>query len=193
MLADGASGPKTHLPGLPTPLTGEARSKGRDGIRRGARKKPDSSRRMARALLPPACRRCGIVMDDRGRQLCDACLEEWRTEATARFSASGPQALARMRAQGRDPARTPQAVGKMRQTKEQTLAADQEWNAVHREKPDRKMFLLDVLPLIQDVPLSTLVAATGLSKSHCSTIQRGQKVPHPRHWRVLAELGGQGP
>lgn len=191
MLADSAGGPKTHIPRLPTPLTGDARSRGRDGIRGGARKRPDTSRRVARALLRPACRRCGIVMDDRGRQLCDACLEEWRSEATSRFSARGRETLVRMKVEGRDPARTPQAIGKMRQSKERTLAADQKWNAIYRERPDRDAFLRDVLPLILDVPVSALSAATGLSKSHCAKIRCGQKVPHPRHWQVIADLAAQ--
>ena len=32
-----------------------------------------------------------------------------------------------------------------------------------------------------------LAKATGLSISYCALIRRGERVPHPRHWRALNE------
>jgi hypothetical protein len=37
------------------------------------------------------------------------------------------------------------------------------------------------------VPLRVLQDATGLSKTTCSEIRRGIKVPHARHWDGLRE------
>jgi hypothetical protein len=41
--------------------------------------------------------------------------------------------------------------------------------------------------MIQNVPLSRLVKATGLSLRYVSQIRRGEKVPHPRHWQALGQ------
>jgi hypothetical protein len=45
-----------------------------------------------------------------------------------------------------------------------------------------------ILPFIQEVPLSHLQQATGLSLRYVSLIRRGERTPHPRHWRAL--VGG---
>jgi hypothetical protein len=45
----------------------------------------------------------------------------------------------------------------------------------------------DILPLIQDVPLSQLQQATGLSLRYVSLIRRGERTPHPRHWRAFTK------
>jgi hypothetical protein len=46
----------------------------------------------------------------------------------------------------------------------------------------------DTLPLIQNVPLSRLAKATGLSLRYVSQIRRGEKVPHPRHWNAFRSI-----
>ena len=43
----------------------------------------------------------------------------------------------------------------------------------------------EIPPLIQDLPLSRLVHATGLSLRYVSLIRRGDRTPHPRHWQNL--------
>lgn len=47
-------------------------------------------------------------------------------------------------------------------------------------------------PAIQAVPTSQLERATGLSRRYIATIRRGERTPHPRHWRefVRAAEGG---
>ena len=44
------------------------------------------------------------------------------------------------------------------------------------------------MPALQAVPLQRLVDATGLSKTVCSQVRRGLKVPHARHWDALTHL-----
>ena len=65
-----------------------------------------------------------------------------------------------------------------------------QWN---RENPsgagrDRAWFLREVLPKLDDVPLSAIARATGLSLATCSRYRSGARVPHPRHWDALREL-----
>jgi hypothetical protein len=39
--------------------------------------------------------------------------------------------------------------------------------------------------VIEALPLSDLVRATGLTLGYLSKVRRGDKVPHPRHWPAL--------
>jgi hypothetical protein len=41
--------------------------------------------------------------------------------------------------------------------------------------------------------MRAMAKATGLSEGYCSLVRRGLKVPHRRHWAVLAELGAADP
>jgi hypothetical protein len=53
---------------------------------------------------------------------------------------------------------------------------------------DRSWFLRDVMPKLDDVPLSAVARVTGLSLSACSRYRTGTRVPHPRHWEALWQL-----
>jgi hypothetical protein len=41
---------------------------------------------------------------------------------------------------------------------------------------------------VQQISLTALMQATGLSLRYCWLIRRGERVPHPRHWAALAKL-----
>ena len=64
------------------------------------------------------------------------------------------------------------------------LAANREWDRTHAKR-DPEEFHREILPALEDVPLQRLMEATGLSKTVCSYVRRGLKVPHPRHWDGL--------
>jgi hypothetical protein len=57
----------------------------------------------------------------------------------------------------------------------------------HGKLVDLSGFQRDILPLIQDIPLSKLQKATELSLRYVSLIRRGERTPHPRHWQALIE------
>jgi hypothetical protein len=63
------------------------------------------------------------------------------------------------------------------------------WTATH-PKPvaDPEFFANEILPVIQELPLSDLVRATGLTAGYLSLIRSGTKVPHARHWPALRSL-----
>jgi hypothetical protein len=67
-----------------------------------------------------------------------------------------------------------------------------EWDEQHGKLVDLSAFQPDILPLIQEVPLSRLQKATGLSLRYVSLIRRGERAPHPRHWQALLEAAGDG-
>ena len=60
-----------------------------------------------------------------------------------------------------------------------------EWDEQHGKLVDLSAFQRDILPLIQNVPLSRLQRATGLSPRYVTLIRRGDQTPHPRHWQAL--------
>jgi hypothetical protein len=53
------------------------------------------------------------------------------------------------------------------------------------KRVDLTAFEREILPMIQNVPLSQLAKATGLSLRYVLQIRRGERVPHPRHWQAL--------
>ncbi len=65
--------------------------------------------------------------------------------------------------------------------------ANRDWERQHGPG-DPEYYRATILPGLKDVPLRVLGAATGLSKTTCSQIRRGDKIPHPRHWEVLRRL-----
>jgi hypothetical protein len=57
------------------------------------------------------------------------------------------------------------------------------------ENPDPAVFTTEILPALRELPISQLVAATGLSEHYCSLIRLGKRTPHPRHWRSFERAG----
>lgn len=169
---------------LPTKLTENNRSRGRDGVRRAA----ECPAHERKAALFPACQGCGLRLSGRGRRYCDECWPEQRAESIATFSVAGPAALAARRIAGDDPAHTPDANRKKGERNASHRAAVERWEQEHHGPTDGKTFALDVLPRLQGVPLSALTQATGLSLRYCSLIRRGMCVPHPRHWEALRHI-----
>jgi len=78
-----------------------------------------------------------------------------------------------------------EAAARRGQTVADRKQAIREWERQFGKIVDLTIFEREILPLIQEVPLSRLVKATGLSLRYCSQIRRGEKVPHPRHWLAL--------
>lgn len=169
---------------IPTPLTQDNRSRGRDGIRRGARRQPTK-----KPIQPPSgCRLCGLVIA-RGRMYCDDCLGDGHREALNVASEAAAKVLTQMRAAGVDPAHGGEAARKraaaLSRRREETKQFERRGNPV----PPREIFEQGILPKLQSVSIPAMARATGLSRSYCSMIRRGIHVPHPRHWETLRSLG----
>jgi CRISPR-associated endonuclease Cas1 len=173
--------------GLPTPLTQINRSAGRDPYRKAAQRARTRAR-VAERMVPNACRECGEVLRSRTRLLCDTCSALQRVEQVQRV---GPASLSAMRAQGEaDPARTPEARTKLGATQAQRARERAEWERIHgKEKPDPAVFQAEILPGLTQIPVARIARETGLSTVQAWYIRRGERVPHPRFWPVLRELG----
>jgi hypothetical protein len=102
-----------------------------------------------------------------------------------RFSGSGRAKLEQLKASGHDPTHGGEARTKRGATNARRKADLRKWERQHGKAADLTAFEHEILPLIQKVPLSRLVKATGLSLRYVSQIRRGERVPHPRHWEAL--------
>ena len=72
--------------------------------------------------------------------------------------------------------------------KSQTIrSANRAWDR-HHGPADQQAYKREILPRLAHVTVRQLGAATGLSKTTCSQIRRGLKVPHPRHWEALRKV-----
>lgn len=137
------------------------------------------------------------MLEDRARRYCDDCLPEYREAQSTSFSDAGRTILKELRAEGIDPSHTGEATEKRRTIMDQRRREEAEWDAAHcGVEVDESVFYAEILPQLQDLSISNIAKATGLSQQYCSLIRRGLKVPHPRHWtalRRLAELLMSGP
>ncbi|MGH2842708.1 MAG: CRISPR-associated endonuclease Cas1, partial [Solirubrobacteraceae bacterium] len=171
----------SRLPSL-TPLTGANRRAAWDD------RMPDRKQRQSRpgfASLPNTCRECGAPLADRRRRYCDQHRRENFTKAAVAGRAHAADLLAHLRAEQRDPGHGGQAA-RLRGAKNAAhQAAVHAWNG---EQPDPALFRAEILPGLRHLPISILVAATGLSAHYCSMIRLGKTTPHARHWPVLRGL-----
>ena len=63
------------------------------------------------------------------------------------------------------------------------------WRESHPEgRVDLETYLTEILPMLQEVTLSTIMKACGVSKSTASTIRSGKFVPAERHLAALRNL-----
>jgi hypothetical protein len=180
-----ATSPGSRASKVSTPLTGTNRAAGR------TRRRPRVTKvATANATLPPTCKRCGESVPRRERTYCDDCLPYYQREQYAEaFHGAGLAAIAEEKKKGRDPTHGETAAARRADNNVQRKYEAREWDERYGKLTDLSAFQRDILPLIQDVPLSRLVRATGLSLRYVSLIRRGEKTPHPRHWQRLVDAG----
>lgn len=67
---------------------------------------------------------------------------------------------------------------------------NRQWKREHPDGADRDRawFLREVMPKLDDVPLSAIARVTSLSLATCSRYRTGARVPNPRHWEALLTL-----
>lgn len=87
------------------------------------------------------------------------------------------------------PALTTEANAKRSATRKAQREAELVWAREHREAPDIEYFRKAIAPSLEGVSARAISRAIGLSVAYCASIKRGERVPHPRWWAVLASLG----
>jgi hypothetical protein len=54
----------------------------------------------------------------------------------------------------------------------------------------RDVYVNQIQPALAAVTKSRIRSALGVSEPYASGIRAGKRIPHPRHWQTLAQLGG---
>jgi len=101
------------------------------------------------------------------------------------FHGSGLRAIEQAKKRGSDPTHGDAAAAARAGSNIRRKREAREWDERYGKLTDLSAFEREILPLIQDVPLSQLVCATGLSLRYVSLIRRGKRTPHPRHWSAF--------
>ncbi|HVR87945.1 MAG TPA: CRISPR-associated endonuclease Cas1 [Candidatus Limnocylindria bacterium] len=137
----------------------------------------------------PRCAECGAPLSRARYGKCLSC-ERARQVALAP-KLGGVDELARLRAAGNDPAHGG-AAGRKRSVIASRRHAEA-LAATGRERltaEERERFRREVLPGLSGISVSALSGATSLSKTYCSFIKRGLRVPHVRHWAAFKAAEG---
>jgi len=161
------------LPGedLPKPLTRTNRTA------TDQPEKEDARAGVPRVIRPsPRCRTCGTQVGERSRY-CDQCRPKALIEA-------GERSAARRLETGESAKSKQRRSASMKKRRRANIKWDKQ-----EGRPNPELFRTQILPKLSDIPLKTIVKATGLSKSYCSLIRRGEVIPHPSHWEALYALG----
>jgi hypothetical protein len=142
----------------------------------------------ARPANAAACAMCGEPVLKRRRRHCDACMPKARREHGLRAIEAARKALAAQSAAGNDP-RSNAAMNRARgEAVSEGHRRNRIWAREHPGQRDEAWFKREIAPKLDAFTLRQIAKATGLSLAACSRIRAGKKVPHPRHWDMLAAL-----
>ena len=154
---------------LPTPLTQQHR--------REAKGQPAFP--IIAVSRPPGrvCLDCGNPIR-RGHRYCPKCAVSARlTHSREHFDA------------GRKTAQKPEFLAKRSATQRRHKQAIQNWNASNLPAwLTRDVYVRRVQPALAGVAKARIRSALRVSEPYSSDIQAGKRIPHPRHWRALAQL-----
>ena len=171
---------------MATPLTQANRSRGRANVHPGKKNKKGVSN----IGKTRTCRECGKIIRANRVFCSDECYEIYNQEVLLpRFEKSGLVKLTELRAEGNDPAHGGEVGRKRGRTNSEWAKKRKNWEAVHGNGyQERGRFVKEILPALKEIPLTKIMAATGLSKRYASMIRRGLDIPHPMHNESLERL-----
>lgn len=133
---------------------------------------------MARVVLGRRrCQNCGAILK-KGFVHCASC---------ALFSST--ERLIKSAEMGRIASHTHEAQANRSKTQRQHRAAKQEWlKSGQRNLITKEEYIENIQPGLKNVTLSVLQSTLGISVPYAVNIRAGRRIPHLRHWQVLAEL-----
>jgi hypothetical protein len=145
-------------------------------LSRGAVLRPNSI-----SAPPPdsVCQGCGKPIA-RGRKNCVTC--------AVPVSRENLRDVARI---GRLAALSPKAQNRRAESQRRHEAAKREWSP--SDQPawlNREAYTQRIQPRLRGLTNNAIASALGVSDSYAANIRSGKRVPHPRHWQILAQLSG---
>jgi CRISPR-associated endonuclease Cas1 len=148
------------------------------------------NRREARAIesAPPAarlphpqsfCRECGAEIGHGGRR-CANCANALNTVG-----------LIEAAKKGRVAAQSGVAQTRRSDTQLRHRAAMGQWNTSNLPTwLNKNYYLTEIQPRLPRITLAVLSAKLGVSIPYAVDVRSARRVPHPRHWQILAEIVG---
>ena len=146
---------------------------------------PRAGRRPAAAPLPRRKRRsrtrrsnnCGSAIP-RGQKYCRSCAPDRRRETIP--------VAARL---GRLISHSAKAQASRAESQKRQHAARKGWVASDLPPSlDKNDYLEQIQPRLTVIPCSAIASALGVSHPYAAQIRAVRRIPHPRHWEVLAGL-----
>jgi CRISPR-associated endonuclease Cas1 len=147
--------------------------------RREARGLPAISRSTPPPRPDSFCKDCGAGIG-RGSTYCAACAIKHNADRLIKVARTGRVA-----------AQSDQAQQWRAETQRRHAAARAGWRT--SDLPvwlNEEVYLSEIQPQLKSVALSALASTLSISIPYAVQIRSGQRVPHPRHWKMLAGLAG---
>jgi CRISPR-associated endonuclease Cas1 len=124
------------------------------------------------------CGGCGKPIQDRSAHCADCAVDG----ATERLTEAAQI--------GRVAARSPEARAKHVASRQRHAQACSQWDGSRQPAwLTSEAFSQQIQPLLAEIPTFAIRSRIGVSRWYAGKIRQGYR-PHPRHWRVLAELVG---
>ena len=127
---------------------------------------------------PHLCRKCGKPLNEKRNRTCGACA-----------IADSRENLLEAAKLGRIITHLPAAQALRAATQRKHGAARKTWNPL--DMPDwlnARFYRDKILPALKSKTVSAIASALGVCGPYATDIRAGRRVPHQRHWKVLAEL-----
>jgi CRISPR-associated endonuclease Cas1 len=128
---------------------------------------------------PRLCKTCGAKVTA-GYERCASCKVATCTEE-----------LIKAAQKGRLKSHSPEARAKRAEGRRRHAAALKSWNP--SDLPDwltEETYCGEIQPRLSSVTVPAIRKALDISKAYATNIRIGRQLPHPRHWRSLAQLVG---
>ena len=128
---------------------------------------------------PTVCRTCGAPIKS-GRTYCVSCAAEASREC-----------LVEAAKLGRVIGHSPDARARQAEKQRRHAAAAKSWK--QSNKPDsltEEVYREKILPRLSGITVPAISSALEISEPYAAQIRKGNHIPHPRHWLVLARLAG---
>jgi len=128
---------------------------------------------------PTVCRACGAPIE-RGQSYCASC--------AVTVSREGLIEAAKL---GRVLGHGPEARAKQAEKQRRHAAELKAWNP--SDQPDwlnEETYREKIQPRLAGVTVPAMASTLGISQAYAAEIRAGRCLPHPRHWRTLAQLAG---
>ena len=109
------------------------------------------------------------------------------------FTRTGTAALEELRLSGRDPAHGGEVARKRGRSNAKRARDRAKWKKLGLDvSEERARFVTEIQPKLARTTVRQIMNATGLSLRYALLIRDGRYVPHPVHYKVLAELVSTG-